>query len=121
MRHETSDGPNGVATPEEIHQLGAQVRQQLSGRLREFRLELRGRALVLRGHARTYYAKQLAQHAVMRATDFPILQNEIEVSQGICPRHPPVSGGPETRRSVDNGCVCEESERFTERSLPCLW
>jgi hypothetical protein len=35
---------------------------------------------VLRGRARTYYAKQLAQHAVMQATALPILRNEIEVS-----------------------------------------
>jgi hypothetical protein len=34
----------------------------------------------LRGFAHTYYAKQLAQHAVMEATKLPILANEIEVS-----------------------------------------
>ena len=28
----------------------------------------------------TYYAKQLAQHAVMEMTEVPILANEIEVS-----------------------------------------
>jgi len=33
----------------------------------------------LRGRAKTYYAKQLAQHAVMEATDLPVLANEIEV------------------------------------------
>lgn len=85
MRKGTCDGPNAVATPgeiqrDEIHRLGVQVRHQLSGRLREFRLELRDCGLVLQGRARTYYAKQLAQHAVMTATDLPILQNEIEVS-----------------------------------------
>ncbi len=35
--------------------------------------------LVLRGFARTYHAKQLAQHAVMTETEMPILANEIEV------------------------------------------
>jgi hypothetical protein len=36
--------------------------------------------LVLRGRAQTFYTKQLAQHAVMRATALPILANEIEVA-----------------------------------------
>jgi len=33
----------------------------------------------LRGQVHTYYAKQLAQHAVMETTGLPILANEIEV------------------------------------------
>jgi hypothetical protein len=33
----------------------------------------------LRGRARTYYAKQLAQHAVMQVTEYLIQANEIEV------------------------------------------
>jgi hypothetical protein len=35
--------------------------------------------LVLRGHAHTYHAKQLAQHAVMEASSLPIRSNELEV------------------------------------------
>jgi len=35
--------------------------------------------LILRGRTRTYYAKQLAQQAVMEATALPIRANEIEV------------------------------------------
>jgi hypothetical protein len=35
---------------------------------------------VLRGVTRTYYAKQLAQHAVMQLTDLPIHANEIDVT-----------------------------------------
>jgi hypothetical protein len=35
--------------------------------------------LVLCGHAHTYYAKQLAQHAVMEASSLPIRANEIDV------------------------------------------
>jgi hypothetical protein len=56
------------------------VQCRLSGRVRDLRVEVAGEALILRGHARTYYAKQLAQHAVMDATDLPIRANEIEVS-----------------------------------------
>jgi hypothetical protein len=36
--------------------------------------------VILRGHSQTYYAKQLAQQAVMEATRLRILANEIEVS-----------------------------------------
>jgi len=36
--------------------------------------------LILRGRCRTYYVKQLVQHAVMEASDRPILANEIEVT-----------------------------------------
>jgi hypothetical protein len=80
MQEGMPNGPSGLATREEVDRLGARVQHQLLGRLRDFRLQLWDRGLVLRGRARCYYAKQLAQHAVMRATDLPILRNEIEVS-----------------------------------------
>jgi len=62
-----------------IEQLETQVQSRLNGRVCHFRLVIHGRGLILRGHAHTYYAKQLAQHAVMEATELPILANEIEV------------------------------------------
>jgi hypothetical protein len=37
------------------------------------------RGLILRGRARCYHIKELAQHAVMQATQLPILINRIEV------------------------------------------
>ena len=80
MRQEPGDGPNAVVSQEDLDRLGAQVQHELSGRLREFRLKRKGEGVVLTGRARTYYAKQLAQHAVMRATVLPILGNVIEVS-----------------------------------------
>ena len=48
--------------------------------VRDFRLVFRDQGLVLRGHVHTYYAKQLAQHAVMEASSLPIRANEMEVS-----------------------------------------
>jgi hypothetical protein len=36
--------------------------------------------LVLRGTSQTYYAKQLAQQAVLAASKTPIVANDIEVS-----------------------------------------
>jgi hypothetical protein len=62
-----------------MEQLETHVQSRLSGRVRDFRLVVRGCGLTLTGQARTYYAKQLAQQAVMEATALPILTNEIEV------------------------------------------
>ena len=59
-------------------ELEAHIQCRLSGQVRNLRLVDGG--LVLHGHARTYYAKQLAQEALMSATMLPILANEIEVS-----------------------------------------
>lgn len=64
----------------EIDELEIHLASSLSGRVQDFHLQLRGVGLVLQGHARTYYAKQLAQQAVMAATSLRILANDIEVS-----------------------------------------
>jgi hypothetical protein len=56
------------------------VRFRLTGRQRNFQLVFRDQGLVLLGHVRSYYAKQLAQHAVMEASSLPILTNEMEVA-----------------------------------------
>jgi hypothetical protein len=62
-----------------LDELEARLQGQLRGRVRELRLLNWTGGVVLRGFARTYYAKQLAQHAVMTNTRLPILANEIEV------------------------------------------
>jgi hypothetical protein len=61
-------------------ELESHLQNRLIGRVREFRVVVAGAGLILRGHAHSYYAKQLAQHAVMGASRLPILANEIEVS-----------------------------------------
>jgi hypothetical protein len=58
----------------EIH-----VQHRMSRRIRNLQVIAHGPGLILRGHTQTYYAKQLAQHAVMEASPLPILANEIEV------------------------------------------
>lgn len=68
--------PPGLA---EMEQLETRVQCRLNGQVQHFGLVVRGYGLILTGHARTYYAKQLAQHAVMEATALPILANEIDV------------------------------------------
>ena len=77
----TSQTPASLIRPgvPEVEQLETHVQARLSGRVRHFRLVVRGCGLVLTGHAPTYYAKQLAQHAVMEATALPIVANEIDV------------------------------------------
>jgi hypothetical protein len=67
-------------TATEIGRLEALITHRLRGRLFDFRLVLRDDALVLQGRTRAHYIKQLAQHAIMEATGFQILANEIEVS-----------------------------------------
>ena len=64
---------------DEIDGLEGIVRRRLNGRVRDFRLLLQDNGLILQGYAFTYYAKQLAQHAIMQATRLPILANDIEV------------------------------------------
>jgi osmotically-inducible protein OsmY len=62
----------------ELDLLKAFVKQEVR-RLRNFEVEMLEGGVVLHGQAPSYYAKQLAQHAVMRATDVRILANEIVV------------------------------------------
>jgi hypothetical protein len=62
-----------------LDQLEAHLRGELGCRVLDLTLERHGLGLVLRGRTHTYYAKQLAQHALMEATDLPIFANEIEV------------------------------------------
>ncbi len=73
-------GPAGpLPGAAEVGHLEARVQARLMGRVRDLRLSWRGDGLVLRGRAPTYYAKQLAQHAVLEATALPIVANVIEV------------------------------------------
>jgi hypothetical protein len=65
--------------PEGLNQLETRVQCRIGGRVLHFRLDWCEGGLVLRGHSLTYYAKQLAQHAVMAATELPIRANQIEV------------------------------------------
>ncbi len=74
-------GPPATAAsaPLEIAALEAQLRSGLRGQVSDLSLQARDGGLVLRGRSRTYYAKQLAQHGVMRSSRLPVLANEIEV------------------------------------------
>jgi hypothetical protein len=62
-----------------VDEIEVNVKSKLHGRVGDLHLFACGEGLILQGHAHTYYAKPVAQHAVMKATDLPILRNEIEV------------------------------------------
>jgi hypothetical protein len=80
MNGQRCDKAHPLQGPAALELLEAQVQSRLGGQVRGLRLVAAGQGLILRGRARSYYAKQLAQHAVMAATELRILANEIEVS-----------------------------------------
>ena len=68
-----------VETNHLLQRIEENIRRRLAGSVRNLHLILSDDGLVMRGCVRTYYSKQLAQHAVMEFTKLPILANEIEV------------------------------------------
>jgi hypothetical protein len=68
-------------TSEYLARIEDHLRCQLIGRVRDLQLVVSDHGLVLRGRVHTYYAKQLAQHAVMETTKLGIWANEIVVSE----------------------------------------
>ncbi|HZZ78029.1 MAG TPA: hypothetical protein VFE62_05905 [Gemmataceae bacterium] len=70
---------NVLAFTVNVSEIETRINGQLAGRVFGFRLLPTERGLVLKGSACTFHAKQLAQHAVMDATDIPIASNEIDV------------------------------------------
>jgi hypothetical protein len=79
MSAELAVGPIATEYSFDLDEIQAHVQSDLMGRVLDLRLSNRGMGLVLRGQARTYYAKQLAQQAVMKLTTIPIIANDIEV------------------------------------------
>ena len=71
--------PSSGIDQTELDQLEVRLQAHLSGRITNLRLHVDDGGIILRGHARTFHAKQLAQHALMRVSKLPILTNEIEV------------------------------------------
>ena len=63
----------------ELEELETRLQSKLGGRIRQLSVNVHEGGLVLRGFARTYYAKQLAQHTAMTESDRPIFANEIVV------------------------------------------
>jgi hypothetical protein len=59
--------------------LETHLQARLGSQVRHLRVNCRNNGVILQGIARTFYAKQLAQHLVMEMTKLPILANEIQV------------------------------------------
>jgi hypothetical protein len=57
----------------------AQIRTMLRGRVRDLRVLHREGRIVLVGNVTSYYAKQLAQHFLLKVLPAVALLNEIEV------------------------------------------
>jgi hypothetical protein len=64
---------------EALQDLGIRLQSQLGSRVQHLVLVAREDGIVLHGIARTYHAKQLAQHAVMASFGYRVASNEIEV------------------------------------------
>jgi hypothetical protein len=71
--------PEEASVAAEIDRLVATTGVKLRGRLTGLRIERLGGGVVLSGTARSFYAKQLALHAVMTGTRLPVVRNEIRV------------------------------------------
>jgi hypothetical protein len=80
MKVQVSEQGFDLNTGNGVTELEVFIQRRLCGHVRGFRVLLRDQGVILRGQAHTYYAKQLAQHAVMKAITLPILANEIEVA-----------------------------------------
>lgn len=80
MNRETTDG--GVhqdLESEEADRIAVHLMGQFAGQLRGLRILTRQDGFVLHGRVGSYYAKQLIQEAVRKATDVPIVENAVEV------------------------------------------
>lgn len=69
-----------IESDEDSLLIARHVQDELGNRIRCFEVVSQADGFILRGRATTYYAKQLAQHAVMRLTERRIVANEIEVN-----------------------------------------
>ena len=68
-----------IKLAERLGRIGADIECRLAGRVRDLQLVFSEHGVIMRGRAHSYYAKQLAQQAVMDAVGLPIRANEIRV------------------------------------------
>jgi hypothetical protein len=63
--------------------LEAHVRQRVLGQVSDLRVQVLDHGIMLRGWTRSFYIKQLAQHAIFEASQLPLVGNEIEVASAF--------------------------------------
>lgn len=68
-----------------LAQAEALLRHQLGHPIGDLRVVIRQEGVILRGRARSYYAKQLAQEAIMHGLRLPVVANDIEGHQALPP------------------------------------
>ena len=71
-------GPSAL-TPELVHQAATRLQVRLGRTVHDLQIFPHEDGVVLSGHADTYYAKQLAQHAAMEIFVHASVANEIDV------------------------------------------
>jgi osmotically-inducible protein OsmY len=59
--------------------LEIEIQRVLNGRVRNLHVEVQETGITLRGSANTFYAKQLAQQMVQKASGCRVAANEIDV------------------------------------------
>ena len=74
--------PHGCQSPDRnlLGELEVRLQTRLGSQICGLRVVSCSNGLTLQGRSRSYYAKQLAQHALMDESDLPIIANEIEVA-----------------------------------------
>jgi hypothetical protein len=70
----------GHTKTNDVERVEAHVRSRVWGQVKGLELRVLERGILIRGRARTYYVKQLAQHAVLETSQLPLAGNQIEVS-----------------------------------------
>lgn len=68
-----------VATGQRLEDIEMRLADRLRRQIRNLVVLSSDKGIILRGIARSYYAKQLAQEAVLECTPLPLYLNEIEV------------------------------------------
>jgi osmotically-inducible protein OsmY len=79
MTEATRSYEQSLSASGEIATVAAHLAQHLRGRLRDASVTIHRGGVVIRGTTKSYYVKQLAQHAVMKHVSLPIVANEIDV------------------------------------------
>lgn len=64
-----------------VQRVTTRLQLRLGGRVPKFQMSWHEGGLVLRGHVRSYYGKQMVQEVVMEVSGLSVLSNDIEVQR----------------------------------------
>ncbi len=68
-----------VISQADLEQAEKILKQDLGGQVWDVHVEVLGEGVILHGLARSFHAKQLAQHKILKLLNAPVLANLIEV------------------------------------------